>query len=92
MFGIALTLGAKKIFPETHFKEMCDGTGNKRFQFKGLCGKAFYRGKTFGKDCSMKKIPDGTQNEIKQETDNVKDKLHLKINIHSYEACKRVCI
>lgn len=53
------------------------------FNLKGYVERLFYRGKTFGKDCSMKKIPDGTQNEIKQETDNVKDKLHLKINIHS---------
>lgn len=30
----------------------------------------------------MKKILDGTQKEMKQEIDNVKDKLHLKINIH----------
>lgn len=31
----------------------------------------------------MKKNPDGTQKETKQDTDNVKDKLYLKINIHS---------
>lgn len=55
----------------------------KAFNLKGYMERIFYRGKTFGKELSMKKILDGTQKEMKQEIDNVKDKLHLKINIHS---------
>lgn len=64
---------------------MCDGKEIKGFSviYKCYMERLFYRGKNFGKEFSIKKIPDGTQKEIKQDTDNVKDKLYLKINMHS---------
>lgn len=83
MFGIALTLGAKKIFAETQFKEMCNGTENKSCQFKVIYGKTILQGKDFWKRIFNEKIPDRTQKETKQDTDNIKDKLYMKINIHS---------
>lgn len=45
--------------------------------------RLIYRGKTFGKELSMQKIPDGIQKETNQGIDNIKDKLYLKINIYS---------
>lgn len=33
----------------------------KGFSLKGYMERLFYRGKTFGKELSMQKIPDGTQ-------------------------------
>lgn len=56
----------------------------KGFILKGYMERLFYRGKTYGKEFSMKKISDGIQKEIKQDSHNVKEKLHLKISIHSY--------
>ena len=55
----------------------------KGFNLKGYTERPFYRGRMFGKDYYMKKIPDGTQKEIKQETDNIKVRLYWKINIYS---------
>lgn len=55
----------------------------KGFSLKGYMERLIYRGKTFGKELSMQKIPDGIQKETNQGIDNIKDKLYLKINIYS---------
>lgn len=83
MFGIVPTLGEKKSSLKHNLKQCVTGQEIKGFNLKGCMERPFYRGKTFEKDCLMKKILDGTQKEIKQETDNFKAKLHLKINIYS---------
>lgn len=83
MFGIALTLGAKKSLLKHNLKKCAMGQKIKGFSLKQYMERLFYRGKTFRKEYSMKKISDGTQKETKQDIDKIKDKLYLKINLHS---------
>lgn len=56
MFGIALTLGAKKSLLKHNLKKCAMGQKIKAASLKWYMERLFYRGKTFGKEFSMKKF------------------------------------